>query len=520
MSAPSMPRLDERGARAALAGLAAAAVGLAVPELAAGLVPGLPSLVAAGGSLVIALQPAGAKDLVVGLFGTADKAVLEAAVVVVALLVGAMTGLAARRDIGRGVVVIVAFGLVAFGGAWQAEVVPAPAAALSALLGVAAALVTLRALLPRRRRAATTGADPAVMPDWGRRRFLLTSGATLAGATAAGVLGRRLLVARGPGTGAVAATLPRPAEPVPALTADQSLPAPGLSPIVVPADRFYRIDTALLVPQVDAATWRLAVDGLVAHRLEFSYADLLAMPLIEQYVTIACVSNPVGGQLVGNAKWTGIRLKALLAEAGVQPGASQVVGRSVDGFTVGFPTAWALDPSREPLVALGMDDAPLPPEHGFPARLIVPGLYGYVSATKWLAEIELTTLESFDAYWVRLGWAKQGPILTQSRIDHPRDGEHVPLGPTWIDGVAWAPDRGVRAVEVRVDGGAWQAASLSRAISRATWVQWMLQWQPTPGRHAIEVRATDGTGTIQTDQVTPPPPDGARGHHTISVQAG
>jgi DMSO/TMAO reductase YedYZ molybdopterin-dependent catalytic subunit len=244
------------------------------------------------------------------------------------------------------------------------------------------------------------------------------------------------------------------------------------------------------------------------------------MPLFEQYVTIACVSNRVGGDLVGNALWTGVRLKDVLEAAGVQAGATQIVGRSVDGFTVGFPTAWAMSPDREPMIAIGMNREPLPANHGFPARLIVPGLYGYVSATKWLAEIQLTTREAVDGYWVPLGWAKDAPILTQSRIDVPASGEKVPAGATMIAGVAWAPDRGVAKVEVRMDDGPWQAASITRPISKAAWVQWTLAWTASAGRRSIEVRATDDTGDIQTDQVTDPAPDGARGHHRIFINVG
>jgi hypothetical protein len=241
------------------------------------------------------------------------------------------------------------------------------------------------------------------------------------------------------------------------------------------------------------------------------------MPLYEQYVTIACVSNPVGGDLVGNTLWTGVRLKDILAKAGVGQGATQIVGRSVDGFTVGFPTSWATAPEREPLIAVGMNRLPLPANHGFPARLIVPGLYGYVSATKWLSSIELTTREAVDGYWVPLGWAKDGPILTQSRIDFPTSGQQLTSGSIQIDGVAWAPDRGVSGVEVSLDDGAWQSATIGRPISNATWVQWLLTWTATTGRHSIEVRATDDTGVVQTSQVTDPAPDGAHGHHRIFV---
>jgi hypothetical protein len=259
---------------------------------------------------------------------------------------------------------------------------------------------------------------------------------------------------------------------------------------------------------------------MVDHPLTLTYDELLAMPLYEQYVTIACVSNSVGGDLVGNALWTGVRLKDVLERAGVQAGATQIVGKSVDGFTVGFPTSWAIASEREPLIAVGMNREPLPAAHGFPARLIVPGLYGYVSATKWLSSIELTTREAVDGYWVPLGWAKDAPILTQSRIDVPASGASLAPGNIDIAGVAWAPDRGITKVELRVDDGAWQEARISRPISRATWVQWVLPWTASAGRHSLEVRATDDTGAVQTDQVTEPAPDGARGHHRIFVTVG
>jgi DMSO/TMAO reductase YedYZ molybdopterin-dependent catalytic subunit len=293
----------------------------------------------------------------------------------------------------------------------------------------------------------------------------------------------------------------------------------GISPLVTPNSTFYRIDTALLVPRLDATTWSLSITGMVDDPYTLTYEELLAMPLVEQYVTIACVSNEIGGDLVGNALWRGARLRDVLDRAGVQAGATQIVGRSRpnDNWTAGFPTAWLDNPEREALVAVAMNGETLPPSHGFPARLIVPGLFGYVSATKWLTEIELTTLEAFDAYWVPLGWAKEAPILTQSRIDVPRDGSSVAPGSVAVAGVAWAPDRGIAAVEVQVDDGEWDAAELSTPISDATWVQWVYRWEAAPGDHQLRVRATDGTGEVQTDRVTRPPPDGARGHHTIGV---
>jgi len=341
------------------------------------------------------------------------------------------------------------------------------------------------------------------------------------GAAALGVgLVARSLVARA-ATVTASIPYPRPSR-VAALPPGADLGVRDLTPIVVPNEDFYRIDTALIVPNVDAASWRLRVHGLVDHEVSLTYADLAGMPLVEQYVTIACVSNEVGGNLVGNAKWTGVKLRDVLAMAGVQPTATQLVGRSADGWTAGMPTAWVMDPHREPLIALEMNDAPLPRAHGFPARLIVPGLYGYVSATKWLTELELTTLEAFDGYWIPLGWAKDGPILTQSRIDVPKSGRAVPAGRVAIAGVAWAPDRGVRRVEVGIDG-AWQDATLATPISDTTWVQWLYAWDAAaagPGSHTIQVRATDGTGAVQTAERTTPAPDGARGYHTIGVTVG
>ncbi len=522
---PTLSRSHGRP-RAAAAGAVAGAIGVAASELVAGVVPGAPSLVVAVGSLVIALQPPGAKDVMTTLFGTNDKTALNVAVVVVAVLVGAVAGILGRRSFGAAWWIFAGFGFVAFVAAFLEPLDSAPLAALNAVLATLAGVVTLRVLLADAGflnplvlgRATIAPPDPArSMPDWNRRRFLLRSGGFLGGALVAGTVGR-LLVERGHPAGApVSASLPVASEVVPPLVAADSLSAPGVTPIVTPNDQFYRIDTELLVPQVDASSWQLRVTGMVDHPLTFTYEELLALPLFEQYVTLACVSNDVGGNLISNTLWTGVHLKQVLAEAGVHAGATQIVGRSVDGFTVGFPTAWALDPAREPMIALGMNRVPLPAEHGYPARLIVPGLYGYVSATKWLSEIELTTREAFDAYWIGLGWAKDGPILTQSRIDHPSDGASVTPGAVDVDGLAWAPDRGIGRVEVRVDNGPWKVAMLSRAISKATWVQWVYRWQATSGTHTIQVRATDGTGAVQTATPGGPAPAGATGYDQVQV---
>ena len=503
----------------AFAGLIGAAVALGVSELITGILSPGSSLIAAIGQTIIDFQPAGAKDFVVALFGTNDKLALEVFVTVTALALGALLGY-----LGRDRFTIAAGGFVAFGIVGVLAVLRLPLAspaigALSAGIGVIAGIQVMSWLMSAARSTETQ--DPrAGMPDWSRRNLLLTGSAigvaALAGASVGRMFGARSSVAPPeandeiPPASEVAAALPS--------GADLSPEVDGLTPIIVPNDRFYQIDTALLTPIVDSTTWQLRIHGMVDRETTLTWDELLALPLFEQYVTIACVSNEVGGSLVGNAKWTGVRLREVLDIAGVQAGADQLVGRSVDGWTAGMPTSWVMDPAREPMIAVRMNDDPLPPKHGFPARLIVPGLYGYVSATKWLAELELTTLEAFDAYWVPLGWAKEAPILTQSRIDVPRPGS-VPAGRVPIAGVAWAPDRGVSKVEVGIDGQ-WQEARLSSPISDTTWVQWVYDWDATPGRHHIEVRATDGTGAVQTDQRTPPAPDGARGYHSVDVSVG
>jgi DMSO/TMAO reductase YedYZ molybdopterin-dependent catalytic subunit len=512
---------------AAFAGAIAAAVAIGAAELIAALVSGAPSLVIAIGDLVIDLQPPGAKDLMVSLFGDADKLVLNVFIVVAAVLIAAAVGVAARRRWSWGVIGFLVAGGVAVFAALRQPLTDRVLAVITVVVAVAIGLAVLRWLLSFTRPAwGTSGASAAAatasMPDWDRRSFLIAGGAATAGAIVAGALGRTLLEGRASGPTVNDALPPVTAggspRPGPSLPAGAELDVAGITPLVIPNDQFYRIDTALLVPRVDAATWTLTVKGMVDQEVTLTYQDLRAMPLFDQYVTIACVSNDVGGDLVGNTRWTGVHLRDVLAMAGVQTGATQIVGRSVDGFTAGFPTAWAMDPARDPMIAIGMNGEPLPADHGYPARLIIPGLYGYVSATKWLRDIELTTWEGFDGYWVPLGWAKEGPILTQSRIDVPRNGGRVAPGPVSIAGVAWAPDRGVERVEVKVDDEDWVQATISTPLSDATWVQWLRVWDATPGRHTILVRATDGTGEVQTADISRPAPDGARGHHTIEVE--
>ena len=513
--------------RAPIAGAVGVLAGIGLSELVGGILGG-PSLLASIGEFVIDHQPPGAKDVVVSLFGTNDKLALEALIVIVATLAGAGLGLlAVRRSIGLASAGFWVFAAAGFLAALSSPSASPTTAIVVALVAAVAGSQVMSFLLGATGRAGASSVAPVQAPEWSRRSFVLQAAGIAVGSSLAGVLGRRLLengvsgLLPGTRTGSAPAPLPRPVDTA-TIPAGAELSTPGLSPLVVPNDQFYRIDTALIVPSVDAGTWRLTVKGMVDRPLSLSYADLAELPLIEQYVTISCVSNEVGGNLVGNAKWTGVRLRDVLTAAGVQAGATQLVGRSADGWTAGMPTAWVMDPAREPMIALQMNDAPLPRVHGFPARLIVPGLYGYVSATKWLTELELTTLEAFDGYWIPLGWSKEGPILTQSRIDVPHNGSSVPAGRVAIAGVAWAPDRGISKVEVAIDG-VWQEAQLSTPISSTTWVQWLVAWDGAaagPGKHTIEVRATDGTGTVQTSDRTPPAPDGARGHHAIQVTVG
>ena len=505
---------------AAAAGLLASAGALAAGELIGGLSEAAPSPVQAVGAAVVNLAPAAMKDFAVATFGTADKPALLIGIVVVSVAIGALLGLLSAHRRGAGVAGIALFGALGLAAGLAGPSGTAVGAFVSAL-GATAAGVTVLVVLMARWDRAWGRRPPAEYPggaDRERRDFLRAAGATGVLAVAGGGLGRRL----SGGSERVEAqrqalTLPSPATAAP--PAPPGLAVRGVTPLYVPNSRFYRIDTALTVPRVDLESWRLKVGGpLAAETRSYSYDDLLAMDLVEQDVTLSCVSNEVGGDLVGNARWLGVALRDLLAPAlaGRDAGSVQIVGRSVDRFTAGFP-AEALDGDRIALVALAMNGEPLPAQHGFPARLVVAGLYGYVSATKWLASIDLQD-PAFDAYWVPRGWAKEAPVKTQSRIDVPRIGDELPAGRVAVAGVAWSPTHGIEAVEVRVDDGPWEPARLSESIGAAAWRQWVREWDATPGEHLLAVRATDGRGQVQTERFTTPRPDGATGHHTIRVR--
>jgi DMSO/TMAO reductase YedYZ molybdopterin-dependent catalytic subunit len=367
----------------------------------------------------------------------------------------------------------------------------------------------------------TTGIfdHPIHGPAAGTRRsfqFSLVGVAALARAAAAG--GRALRTRFSAASSRQAVTLPVATEPLPPAPDAVGVDIDGVSSFYTPNANFYRIDTAVEVPQVRAEEWELRIHGMVDKEIRLSYDDLLQREMVEQDITLTCVSNTVGGSLVGNARWLGTPLKALLDEAGIDPAANQIVGRSVDGWTSGFPIE-ALDGDRQALLAVGMNGEPLPLEHGFPARVVVAGLYGYVSATKWITELEVTTFDEFDAYWVKRGWDDRGPIKTQARIDTPRTLAKVAPGTVAIGGVAWAQTIGVSTVEVKIDDGEFAEATLADELSVNTWRLWSYSWEgATPGRHRLTVRATDANGEVQTDERADPFPNGASGWMSIFVE--
>ncbi|WP_160050393.1 MULTISPECIES: molybdopterin-dependent oxidoreductase [unclassified Nocardiopsis] len=521
---------------AAVAGLVAATAALAAAEVVAVAMsrPASTPLLAVGDA-VVDLAPPPLKQFAVDTFGTADKPALLIGAAVLLAAAAALIGAAAARRTSAGPA-----GVAAFTAVGLAAVLTRPGSgtpdALPTLAGAAACVGVLLWLLRAARPRGTPSAVPPTATDPGgasgptdpggfdRRRFVLLAGAAAAVSAGAGA-GARALAASGPGSGLTPANavLPTPRDRAAPLPEGVDLELVGLTPFFTPNADFYRIDTALSVPRVDASAWSLRIHGLgVARERVLTYTDLLDHPeLRERDITLACVSNPVGGSYVGNARWTGVPLATLLAEAGVRSPADggpadQLVSRSDDGMTIGTPVADVMD-GREALLAVGMNGHPLPHEHGFPVRMVVPGLYGYVSACKWITEIELTTFDAFDAYWVPRGWSARGPVKTQSRVDTPRDGADLAPGRITVAGVAWAQNTGVDRVEVRVGDGPWARARLAEEDTADTWRQWVLDWDAEPGEYTLAVRATDREGRTQTADRTPVAPDGATGHHTVTV---
>ncbi|WP_307040152.1 molybdopterin-dependent oxidoreductase [Agromyces ramosus] len=508
------------------AGVASVAFGAGVGQLAAAvLAPAASPFVVVGASL-IDLAPPWAKDAAIALFGTADKAALLIGIGLVLLALAGAAGVLEVRRPPLGRVLIGLFGVVgAVAASTRANasmLSPAPSA-IAAIAGVLALM-----FLVRRLPAADAPADetPPVTdaasdrPPGGvdRRRFLAWAG----GATALGVLAALGGSALQAGARAVTAvreaiTLPKPTTTA-AVPAGAELGIDGLAPVVTPNGEFYRIDTALAVPAVDPGTWSLRIHGMVDREVTLTWDELLALPLAESITTLACVSNEVGGGLIGNAVWLGYPIRELLARAGPAADADMVLSRSADGFTAGTPID-ALTDDRDSILAVGMNGEPLPVEHGFPVRMVVPGLYGYVSATKWVVDLEVTRFDEASAYWTDRGWSERGPVKLSSRIDVPRSGQSLAAGPIVVAGVAWHQHVGVKGVEVQVDDGQWQDATLATAISDDTWVQWRFEWDATSGDHTLRVRATGADGDVQTSKRQGVVPDGATGLHerTVSV---
>ncbi len=492
----------------ALTGLLAGAAALAVGELVAVFAGAATAPAVAVGEWAIDLAPSGVKEFAIREFGSHDKTALLTGVYVILAVVSAAAGVVARRNLTVASLIAASFGVVGIVAA-----ATRPKAGVSALfpslLAGAAAVLVLRWLTRR-------GGEMSDGPTE-RRRFLGAMVGTAAGAAVGGFGSKMWIDSRYDVAPARAAVkIPLPARTLPAAPASTHLNVPGLAPFYTPNKDFYRVDTALSVPQVDPANWMLRIHGMVARPLEISFAQLLKLSLEEHDLTLTCVSNPVGGPYCGNARWIGAPLAPLLRQAGVLSGADQILATSTDGMTIGTPVNAVLD-GRDAMLAVAMNGEPLPIEHGFPCRMLVPGLYGYVSATKWVVDLELTTFASTAGYWVHRGWAQKAPVKTASRIDVPRSGAAVPAGTVVLAGTAWATHRGVAGVEVQIDGQ-WHEATLAASDTPDTWRQWSYTWQnASRGSHEIAVRATDATGAVQTSAVHDVIPDGATGYHRITV---
>ena len=505
------------GRAGAAIGVLAAGVALGTAELLAAVFgPGSSPIVAVGGAAVDA-SPEWLKSFAIRTFGERDKIALLIGIGVVLGVVVAVLGAGSGRRPRLGVV-----GPVILGAIGAAAAVTRPtndlADAIPSIAGAVAGALTFRWLgqvagLPD---AARSAPDPTIR-GFDRRRFLRAGAAAVGIAAVSGGLGRLLTSRANAAASRAATTIPEPADALPPPPTRAGVDVPGVGPFLTPNADFYRVDTALFVPAIDTTGWLLRVHGMVDREITLDYDELLARPMIERDITLACVSNEVGGPYVGNARWIGAPLADLLREAGVRADASQIVSRSADGFTIGTPTAIALD-GRDAMLAVSMNGEPLPLEHGFPVRMVVPGLYGYVSATKWLVELELTTLDAYDAYWIQRGWAKEAPVKTQSRIDTPSSRSRLEPGPVAVAGVAWAQHRGIERVEVQVDDAGWEEADLGAVDTVDTWRQWVYRWDAVPGSHALAVRATDGEGDTQTADLAAPFPDGATGYHRILVE--
>jgi DMSO/TMAO reductase YedYZ molybdopterin-dependent catalytic subunit len=544
--------------RSFVAGAVGMVVAFGMVELVHGLYPLVPSVLVAVAQRIIELTPGDFATRAVSALGKANIPILVAFTVLGTLaLAGFLAYLSLRSRI-FALVGVVFLAAVALAAAFTEPLIDPVATVLTLLgaLGIGAGvsffLLRTSGLLERGTATEAAGeaeegpVQSAPQPFVGRsreahseggiavsrRNFVVVSGVAAVAGLAAGGAGRLLSTGEG---AAVAGADPAPLQPsqrgggagssgseaLPEAAAEASLDVEGMPPLFTPNEDFYLIDTAISSPRINRDRWTLNITGAVDNPIELSYDDLLSLPTREADITLSCISNEVGGGLISNARWTGVLLSDVLQEAGlsqdkIASASEQLVGRSVDDWTSGFPTEIAFD-GREALVAFGMNDEELPLKHGYPVRLVIPGLYGYVSATKWLTEIELTDW-GFDAYWIKRGWSKEGPIVTQSRIDTVSDDSTVSAGTRPVGGVAWAPHRGIDRVEVSTDDGeTWNDARLAAQLDVDVWRQYVYDWEAEPGEYTLKVRATDGEGETQTEEEAAPQPSGATGYHTIKT---
>jgi DMSO/TMAO reductase YedYZ molybdopterin-dependent catalytic subunit len=543
-------------------GLITAAVAMGIAQLVAGITGPQGSPVVAVGGAAIDATPAPLKNFAISAFGANDKTVLVLGILAVLALFAAGIGVAAVRRLSYGLAGLAVFTLVGLLAALTRPT-SGPSDAIPVLAGAAAGAFIMIRLVgaatgtaartaqpaaprpgpagpepgrggqdrlpadrgpgtswvpagppPGARPAGDRSADQVAQPD--RRRFLVSGSVAVAVAGVGALAGRALTERSSVAQARASLRIPRPQQTVPALPPGADLRIPGLSPFLTPNGQFYRVDTAIILPQVAPSSWHLRIHGMVERELTLTLDQLLRLPLIENYTTLTCVSNPVGGPYIGNALWLGTSLARLLRTAGIRAGASQLLCTSVDGFTSGTPVKAVMD-GRDALLAVAMNGAALPVAHGFPVRMVVPGLYGYVSACKWITDINVTTFADAQGYWVPRGWSQQAPIKTESRIDVPTGAAPLRAGRVAVAGVAWAQHKGIDAVEVRVDSGPWQQARLATVPGIDTWRQWVWEWDATPGNHTLAARATDATGYTQTARQAPPEPNGATGYPAVAV---
>ncbi len=520
-SAPQKQGIPAPNWTAPVAGLISSLFAVSIATLTAVLL-NLVTPLDAVGSEFIDHTPKWLKNLAIQTFGTNNKTVLKIGMLLTIFWLALVIGLVARRKLRAGFSMIASFGI--FGGLISSARPSQSALALiPSLLGAAVGcrlLAKLTRIITRNDLPIASPSESRAPLGWDRRRFISTASKTVLISAIFGAVASRLENKK---ISEVRQTAP---DSLPKIGASNGLAATKIpagaqifaeTPFITPNKDFYRIDTALSLPRIDIKTWSLQIGGMVKTPLKLSYDDLLAQPMVESTITICCVSNEVGGPYIGNAVWQGVLLADLLAEAGVDPLAEQIFGTSADGWTCGFPVAAALD-KRDAMIAVGMNGTALPLEHGYPARVIIPGLYGYVSATKWLTNLDLTTWSEAQGYWIPLGWSRDAPIKTQSRIDVPRRDETVRAGRIAIAGVAWAQRIGIEKVEVRIGSSDWQKATLALDFSDDTWRQWKYEFDAKPGEYQVQVRATNKTGETQTQEVSRPDPDGATGYHTRTIK--